>query len=328
MKIKSQIYSKSFIQLLSLIFFLSLNITNISAQKLKSRTTDSAKVSKTSKPTCLRNLASIKNAYAVMFSKFSTSDNKSITAAKSDCTCILKEFPRLKGCADMTGRKLVKISAPKSSDGFTLQMVESKKLDPLVKERISKDPVAKKSVGAALNINVQITPLAGKTNCRLIASNDEYLIVPPKPTNGNRPELTIKDVIVNKDGNKKNARWDFVPVDQEDDSEGFFIVTREKTPRALMRSGNDLNLVNFKTLDGIGRSKASWNFYVDGIDKDGNSQYLIRPQDSTVHVLAMDQRTREVSVIKNNAPKAKLGSKENTSFVAEKKIHWNVESIF
>ncbi len=320
MKSKHLICKHKALALLGAFLFLLLSVPTVNAQE------DQPEPSP-----CLDAMIGIVADFAILDKKIDPADAPNYAEVKADCKCILKEFPRLKGCSDMLNHKLVKVASDKSDERINLIAVD------LPKSKTPEDRSNVESVTPDTGpvVYVHIEPLGDKTNCRMFSENNKYIIhSAPKPAAKNSI-LPPSEVAVSSDGDQKAARWDFVLIDDEDMKKGFYILTREKEPRALFRNGTQLDLKIFKHMDGKARALASWNFMVNGKDIEGNTRYVFRPQDSKNHVLGLDERTGRLLMVPTSVRATFTTTVQTRSAVGAKRksapnfpIFWKVECIF
>jgi len=273
--------------------------------------------------------AGVKNEFAILYDYFQPRNRAQLTASQNLCTCVLKTNLDLKGCADLNGQKLVKMEDSKKPEGFNLILVSAtptmKKDDPRIKENSYRQKVV-----AMQYVEVNVTPLSGKTNCRLFSESDKYIVaIKPKP-NSSSSVLPKKDVTVSNDGDQPTARWEFISINNEDPASGFYMVTNEENPRALYRNNqNELKLKEYSKMDGKALERAAWNYTIAGQDDSGHTRYVIRPLDDPRKAIEVDERTGSLKLGKNTVPTV-FADVKGTKFSAQenKNIYWNVDRIF
>ena len=78
--------------------------------------------------------------------------------------------------------------------------------------------------------------------------------------------------------------------------------------------------------------KSQWNFYINGKDADGNTNYYLHPQtDPDNLVLAADGSKNQLVLVKKDAGKDSMAARGegDTSFRPEKQAkNWNCECVF
>ncbi len=267
----------------------------------------------------------VKFDFAIFYKRWNPKDKDSFNNSKADCKCVMLKDPDLKGCADMAGKKLIKVENVKTEDGFYLAHLPTKPNVNTDDPRVKNNPTRMKIL-TDQSVVVRAISLTGKTNCRLFSENNKYIIAneeKSKPQNSILPE---QDISISSDGDQGAARWDFVPVDEEDPNAGFFIVTRETVQRTILRNGSELQLYKFANMDGKARENSKWAYFIAGLDEDGNTRYMLHPADDVTKAIAVDERTGVLSLkafkIKKDLHKVSMVSNPNRHFF------WNVECIF
>ncbi len=285
---------KWYLTIMSLFFLLTF--------ALQPHTLNAQKISK-DESKCTENIVGFVDGYVIF------NCNKKVKGAKDckgcevtpdDCGCAAKKFKGAKGCIDGCGN-VYKITA---------------KADAI------DDPVAENETG-----DPSFHFLAGETNCRLQSEFGTFVM------SARSGEKEVKDLTLSAEGDTDHARWDFKAVEDGNHFKGFYILTREDNPRALMADGTNLSLRKLETMDGKMHEKAHWNFFINGKDEDGNTNYNLRPQQNPDKlVLAADGENNKLILIgkksKNPDTLVAKGNEKSVIRPEKKAKNWNCECIF
>jgi hypothetical protein len=236
------------------------------------------------------------------------------TIEKSTCECAVKGLKGAKGCIDGNGKVYPyrpKTGADSKPTTAGESSSASRAIDPIM------DGDADEDVAPA-----NIHQLAGETNCRLNAENNAYITI-------------LKDgprsIVLLPGGSASNSRFDFKAVDPGIGTSGFYILTREDSPRALLADGTQLMLKNFNNLDGKAQEMAQWNFFINGRDADGNANYQLMPQHNMENlVLAADPSTNKLIMVKKTENPDSFAARGVTEDILPeaKKTNFNCECVF
>ncbi|MDB4728076.1 hypothetical protein OAF63_04720 [Saprospiraceae bacterium] len=203
-------------------------------------------------------------------------------AAVTDlCKCASKNLTKPKNCVDRRGTVIV-------NQGYEPEG--------------SSAGAAKQSKNSTPSFQL----LGGKQNCRLISLNEKVLMISGNSVKvgtechcDKTPECDCKG---QQDCGcdcscKGKERWDFKAVNEEDPSKGFYIVTQERDPRAIMRNGDGVSLRHLSRMDGKMKVLSQWNFFINDRSIDGTSNYNLRPQDSYESILAVDSKKGTLTMV-------------------------------
>lgn len=196
------------------------------------------------------------------------------------CKCATKHMTKPKNCVDRRGSVIV-----------------NQGNEPEGGDRAARP-------GGSSNLNFQI--LAGKRNCRLISVDEKVLMI-----SGNTVKVGTECHCNNVQNCgckgepecdcdcscKSNEKWNFKAVNDKDPSEGFYIVTQERDPRAIMRSGDGVALRHLNRMDGKMKALSTWNIFINDRTKNGVTQYMLRAQDRYDKILAVDSKTSTLKIV-------------------------------
>lgn len=180
--------------------------------------------------------------------------------------------------------------------------------------------------------------LAGETNCKLMNVMDKVMMPNGESVTIGTTCKCTKTPDCKCAGQKgcdcdcscqSQERWDFVAVDDNDDSKGFYIMTREDKPRAIIRSGEQVFLRTFGSMDGKMRQQAQWNIFISGRRADGSTKYLLRPQGDWEHILLPDAKGT-LFVKPHNFDWSETASRTNIPPASkpELQVDWKCECLF
>ncbi len=248
----------------------------------------------------------------IIFACDRKADNHNCSIRKEKCDCAAKTYTGAKGCVDGSGKVWIVDKKVKKKEDPKMKAKTDKPLTPDPAVRTSSDGGDDEKIAAP-----KVHLLGGETNCHLIAEFGAYI---------STKDENSQSLMLVSDGKKENTRLDFKPVNRENPLEGFYIITREKEPRAVMVSGTSVSLVNFKNMDGKATQLSQWNFFINGRDKDGNANYILMPQKNpTKLMLVANSTTRRLEMMSDKGD-AKKGT---SSILPEAKFkNWNCECVF
>ena len=259
--------------------------------------------------TCTERVVGYANGYVIFDCKPAKKANV-CAVTKETCACAAKKYKGAKGCIDGNGnvqavtiRKPAKLETQKNA---TKAAADSKKATG---ERIS--PVQN---GEEMGTPFVVHKPTGETNCRISSAANKSMYI---------SVLKNREIGLVKGGDSGSSRFDFKAIDAEDESKGFYLLTREAEPRALMADGKNLSLRNFKTMDGKMQKIAQWRFFIEKIDKEGNTEYLFMPRNNpTKLVLGVNKNTKKLEMVK------RAGGNSNSLVPVKNDKTWNCECIF
>lgn len=267
-------------------------------------------------PTCLNQTMGYLDGHVILWQRYTRATSGQVIDL---CRCGTKHPSKPKHCVDVTGQ----IVNPPSTRN---------------------NPAAEAANKPAPDFQI----LAGKTNCRLVTPDEMVIKVSGNTIKVGKQCHCVKTSDCNCKG-KPNCgcdcscqgmeRWNFKAVDDEDPSKGFYITTRERAERAIMRTGNGFTLRQLNTMDGKMRAMSQWNYFINDRAKDGSTQYMLRPQDSYDKVLATNSRNGSLTMVdhyftldegmesNNNSPRPVAGRDQTSKpFVMMK--DWKCECVF
>ena len=272
-----------------------------------------------SKPKCSANVVGFADGYVIFACAKKGADAPVCAIKKEQCECAVKNYKGAKGCID--GNGVIMKTTIANPNAKVEAANEAKAIDP-VKEGSNdggEEPVEDLP-------SFQRNFLTGQTNCRLNSETGAYITL---VKGGIRTEIQVIE-----GGNDVISRFDFKAVEGGDHSKGFYILTREDTPRALMAEGATLSLRAFNTMDGKMREMSQWKFFITGSDDDGNTEYQLMPvKNSGKLVLAEDTKTKDLILTKkggddNSNSLATRGGAPEGVLPSKKSKKWNCECVF
>ena len=241
----------------------------------------------------------------VLFTCFRGPDGGTMcTVEQEQCDCALKNFTGAKGCIDGNGKKIAGSLSNPNDDG-----------------RRS----AASSRGDGTDIPV-IHFLAGESNCLIRSELNSYI---SRQNNG-----SLTNVNEGAKVDDKSLFWDFKAVESGNQQKGFYILTHEDNPRALVADGTTLSLQPYSRLDQKKREKSQWNFFINDKDSDGVTNYLLRPQNNPDNlVLAANSGNNKLELVSRNAsnksdPLVAKGGDVKVTPQERKGINWNCQCVF
>lgn len=242
---------------------------------------------------CSENVVGFVDGYVVFGCNKGSKGCENCKIKQDDCDCAAKKYKGAKGCVDACG-KLYLIKGSNPEEGDDE------------------------------TINPSVHFLAGESNCRLQSEFATFIALPVKGDS--------KSVVLESKG-KGNARWDFKAVEDGNHLKGFYILTREENPRALMVDGKNLSLRRVDQMDGKMHEQSQWNFYINGKDEDGNTNYYLHLQNgSDGMVLAADGSKNKLTLVDAKAGDLNTlsaGGEGSTNVRPEARAkNWNCECVF
>lgn len=273
-----------------------------------------------SKSKCTANVVGYADGYVIFACATKKGEKAPVcTIDKEQCECAASKYQDAKGCIDGNGVVLKTTIA--NPNAKVKAANKAKAIDPVSKDGDDggEDPVEDLP-------SFKANFLTGQSNCRLNSESGAYISV---VKGGLRTEVQVIE-----GGSGSNSRFDFKAVEAGDHSKGFYILTREEEPRALMADGTTLSLRAFNTMDGKMKEMSQWKFFITGSDDDGNTEYQIMPTKNYGKlVLAADSKTKDLVLAKksvNDNPDSLTarGGAPDGVVPAKKSKKWNCECVF
>ncbi len=253
-----------------------------------------------SPPKCVQNTMGYLDGHVILWQRM----NKQTAAPIIDlCKCATRHISKPKNCIDIAGQVVV-------NQGF----------EP---ENAGEGGTKPSNDGPP---NFEILP--GKTNCKLISPDEKVIMISGGTIKVGKQCHCVKTPNCNCAGQANCGcdcscqgaeKWDFKYVDRLDPSKGFYITTRERMPRAIMRNGSGFSLRALNTMDGKMKAMSQWNFFINDRSNAGNTQYQLRPQGSFDKVLAYNSKDGSLIMVNHHvgaAPTPESGSRTANRAVA------------